>query len=104
MHITLFFLSFIMALYFILMSKKISLHWIKRTFIIYGLLFFLSSIIIGIIYIEEKKSTLKYAIQDFVHLYSLKEAKPMKTMVSRHHIEGSLQLEVPLIEQLPELP
>lgn len=104
MHITLFFLSFIVALYFILMSKKISLHWIKRTFITYGLLFSITAIVIGMMYMEKNKPRLKQAISNAIHLHSLKKEEPMKPMVSRHHVEDSLQLEVPSIEQLPELP
>ncbi|GGB61503.1 hypothetical protein GCM10011409_43420 [Lentibacillus populi] len=107
MHITLFFLSGIIAIYFIVAGSKISRKWISNSFIFYGVLFTITSITIGSMYVNEHKSVLVASVKNLLPTQNdLKLIEPAEAMTSNEQgqVKESVRLKAPLIGQLPELP
>ncbi|MFD1040170.1 C39 family peptidase [Virgibacillus byunsanensis] len=106
MLIILFFLSCIVAIYFTVMLEKAPKKWIKNSFALYGIVFAITAVSLGAIYINEHKVTLMAFAEEFVDTNSIggKQASPTRPMTSEFSIIGSVQLDAPLIKQMPELP
>lgn len=104
MKMSLFILCCILAICFTMISSTIKRKWIKNSFILYGMLFTATAIMIGFIYVNDHKSVLKVSIKEIIGLEETQYIKPLEPIVSQHMIRDSVQLEAPLIQQLPELP
>ncbi|MGY0693204.1 C39 family peptidase [Virgibacillus sp. FSP13] len=105
MHITLFFISCLIAIYFIFLGEKVSKKWVSRSFKLYAILFTISAILIGSTYINEHKTAFIAATKELLPISDdLKLVEPAEAMVSQRTIKDSVRLQAPLIGQLPELP
>ncbi|WP_199794672.1 C39 family peptidase [Lentibacillus sp. Marseille-P4043] len=105
MHITLFFISCLIAIYFIFLGEKVSKKWVSRSFKLYAVLFTISAILIGSTYISEHKTAFIAAAKELLPISNEpKLVEPAEAMVSQRTIKESVRLQAPLIGQLPELP
>lgn len=104
MHISLFLLSSIMAIFFITLSEKLSRKWMKNSFLIYGIMFSITTIIVSAIYINEIKSPIRTTFAKNSQLNYEHLIKPKFRLHSHHNLKETVQLNAPLISQLPELP
>lgn len=102
MHIILFLICWFISIFFFMISHKIKRNWVQKTFKLYGILFSITSVVVMTIFLIDHKATIESAFASFFPKTST--VQPKKTEVSQHSIEGSIQLDAPLVEQLPELP
>ncbi|WP_164668304.1 C39 family peptidase [Virgibacillus doumboii] len=100
MFIHLFLLSCLIALIFILLSSKITLNWVKKSFQLYGTAFMVTAFLIGVVYVNENKAAFaRDTVKADTHI-----VKPTEKYISQYEIKGSVHLDAPHIKQLPELP
>lgn len=123
LRIMLLILSSVIAIITFIVSRNVQSTWIKKSFNVYGTMFAITTVFIGMTIMHENKSEIKIAINDFIDsdvAEATEEiAAPAKateglnsplqydtdTTANKQaeHLE-SIQLEAPLIGQLPELP
>ncbi|MEN1970304.1 C39 family peptidase [Lentibacillus sp. N15] len=105
MHIALTIVSCMLAIYFIVCKSKISKRWIRQSFMLYGVIFAGTALLIGGIYIKENKPNL---IASAMNLFPKTMIEPAAAKTSQveesKKIKQSVHLKAPQINQLPELP
>ncbi|MDY0393131.1 C39 family peptidase [Virgibacillus halophilus] len=99
-----FLFSMVLALLFIFGSKQMTSKWIKKSFIIYGLVFFIAAVFSGISFFKENKTEIYNAMATTFPAARNKTETPKNELISQHQIKATVKLEAPMIQQLPELP
>ncbi|MBP1950334.1 C39 family peptidase [Virgibacillus litoralis] len=104
MHLILFILSCIIALIFTLLSNKVTIKWVKTSFKLYGIVFTITAISIGAMYINENKMVLLTAANGLINQPAAKISHPTEPLLSQFSVNRSAHLKAPHLKQLPELP
>ncbi|WP_226376933.1 C39 family peptidase [Oceanobacillus halotolerans] len=105
MLITLFLLSSIIGIAFFMFLPKIQITWIKKSFIIYGISFSITAVVLLSVFLYEHRTLYVNALDSFINKSEAAQTvEPATTYVSDKHIEESVKLEAPQVEQMPELP
>ncbi|MEW9677083.1 C39 family peptidase [Lentibacillus sp. L22] len=98
-------ITFVIAVYFIIFRRRISTSWIRRSFVLYSVIFTITAIVISGMYIKEHKN---FIIASITHVLpkSFIDSAIAKTSNQEQPIDEkeSVQLKAPQISQLPELP
>jgi len=103
LYISLFFISCVAAIGFMVAGTRTIRNWLKNSFYVYGTLFALTTFGLGALTYQEHKPAIDAAFRELTAKPEMiVEAKPVLT--SQFTIKDSVRLTAPLIRQLPELP
>lgn len=94
----------ILALLFVFGSQWMLSKWIKKSFFIYGLVFFIAAIFSAGSFLKENKTEIYSTLEKALPFASIQTEAPKRELISQHHIKAKVKLNAPMIEQLPELP
>lgn len=101
MHITLFLICCLIAYLCTYISEHAKKQLLKKSFKIYSFLFTITAITVIGFYIHENRSSLQ-AIYDTYRTMQTESGPDIE--ISQHSLQQSVQMDVPMIQQLPELP
>lgn len=101
MDMILLFLTILIAILSLWLSAKFTIPWIKKSFVVYGLLFTLTAFAIAGILISEHWPTIQKTAGG---LLQTKIYTPPQKEISKTAIREAVYIEAPSISQLPELP
>ncbi|MGX4669975.1 C39 family peptidase [Cerasibacillus sp. JNUCC 74] len=104
MNIILFCLSLILSIFFLFLSTKQQVSWVRKSFIVYGVIFSITAISILSIFIVQHKSAFKQLVEDTIPVSENKQHTPTNKRLSEHNIKNEVKIDAPKIQQLPELP
>ncbi|WP_249260798.1 C39 family peptidase [Virgibacillus pantothenticus] len=104
MNIILFSVCCMLATVLFYISSKQKIAWVKKSFIIYGFIFSITAISVLTLFVMEHKAAFKQLIQYTIPVHEDNQLSPEERKLSKHTIQKKVKMDVPKIEQLPELP